>query len=227
MTIDHSTLPKNVRRWLDKVSPVEISIPKKLVNTQEGEMDIRGKWIPFTAQTVYQSQPFSFAWRAKFKVMPGVWLVAKDGHNSASGWGGAKLWGIIPMGGRTDPEVLTMQVVRSLAELPWNFQLLLALPNLTWNDSDDTTFEVRSIFEGQEVSVSFELNGENEIIRAFGKRHYDVPDDFVEAGWQYEFSDYGEYEGVHIPTSAVARYDKPDGVWEYWRGRITSVVVEY
>lgn len=227
MTIDRFTLPQNVRRWLDKAVPVDVGSPNKILNTQQGEMDIRGKWIPFTAQTINQPRPFSFVWKARFKVMPGVWLIAEDGHNAERGWGGAKLWGIIPMGGRNSPEVLRMQVVRSLAELAWNPQFVLTVPGLEWKDTDDTTFEVRSVFEGQEVLVSFELNEENEIIRAFGKRHYDVPDGFVEARWQYEFSDYGEYGGVHIPASAVARYEKPDGVWEYWRGRITSVVVEY
>ena len=226
MIKDYSTFPSNVRRWLDKAISTDAPVPNKILNRQAGEMDIRGNWMPFTAQTCYQLQPFTFVWKARFKVLPGVWLTAEDGHNSEGGWGGAKLWGIIPLGGRNDPEVLTIQVVRSLAELPWNPQFALAIPNLEWADTGDMTFTVQAIFGGQEVSVNFEINGDDEIVRAFGQRHYDVPGGFVESGWHYQFADYRDYGGVHIPGSVVATYDKADGAWEYWRGRITSVAAE-
>jgi hypothetical protein len=224
MPISRTALPRNVRRWLDKAIPIDHLAPTRTLNTQEGEMDIRGKWMSFTAKTLYQPQPFTFVWKAQFTLLPGVWLTAEDGHDSENGWGGAKLWGIIPMGGRSTPEVFAMQVVRSLAELPWNPQFALTVPNLEWHDTSDMTFQVQAVLGDQRASVGFELNGDDEITRAFGRRHYDVPDGFVEAEWQYEFSDYREFGEVCIPASAVASYDKPEGVWEYWRGRITSVM---
>jgi len=225
MTIDRSTLPASVRRWLDCSSPSDAPIPRKISNTQEGEIDIRGKWTPFAARTCYQRRPFTFVWKARVKLGPGVWVIAEDGHDDEGGWGGSKLWGIIPMGGRTDPEVFAMQLVRSLAELPWTPQFALALPELEWQDTSDTTFTVRTTGI-QEVSVSFELDGDGDIIRASGKRYYDVSAGFARAPWHYDFSDHRNYDGVRIPTSAVAAYDKPDGQWVYWRGKITSVVSE-
>ena len=223
MKINHFTLPENVRRWLDKAIPSNTPVPNKILNTQVGEMDIRGKWMPFTAQTATQAQPFSFVWQARFKVMPGVWIKAEDGHNSEKGWGGAKLWSIIPMGGRDSLEVFKMQLVRSLAELPWNPQFALAIPNLQWQDIDEKTFNVQLKLTDGAVSVSFELNEHDDVIRTFGKRYYDVPDGFVEADWHYIFSDHRDFEGVRIPASAVATYNKSEGSWEYWRGNIASV----
>jgi len=226
MTIDRSTLPPNVRRWLDLSFPSDIPMPKRVFNMQEGEIDIRGNWIPFTAKTTYERQPITFVWKARININAGMWVIAEDGHDNKGGWGGSKLWGIIPIGGRKDPEVFRMQLVRNLAELPWIPQFALALPNLEWNDTNDSTFEVRTIIGDQEISISFELNGENEIIRASGKRHYDVPNGFVEVPWYYDFSDYRSYDSVRIPTSAVATYEKSDGQWVYWRGIITSLVSE-
>ena len=226
MTINRSSLPSNVRRWLDRSFPTNAPIPNRILNTQEGEMDIRGKWMPFTAKTFNQVQPFTFIWKARFNMIPGIWLIAEDGHDNERGWGGAKLWGIIPMGGRKDPEVFTMQLVRSLAELPWKPQFALAIPTLEWNDTSDATFEVRTVKGNQEISVCFELDGDGEIIRASSKRHYDIPNGFIEAPWRYDFSDHRDYGGIRIPASAVATYDKSDGPWVYWRGRITSVVSE-
>lgn len=127
------------------------------------------------------------------------------------------------MGGRRGPEVTRMQLVRSLAELPWKPQFALAQPELKWSDTGDTTFQVRTATGNQEISVSFELNRDGEIVGASSNRHYDVPDGFIEAPWRYDFSDHREYEGIRIPASAVATYEKADGPWEYWRGRITSM----
>jgi hypothetical protein len=68
-----------------------------------------------------------------------------------------------------------MQLVRSLGELPWTPGFVLAMPKLTWDNTSDTTFEVRTDAGNQAISVSFELNGEDEIVRASGLRYYDVP----------------------------------------------------
>jgi hypothetical protein len=73
----------------------------------------------------------------------------------------------------------------------------------------------------QEVSVNFKLNGDNEITQASSKRHYDVPDGFVEVPWRVDYSDYREFGSARIPMSAVARYEKTDGQWVYWKGKIT------
>ena len=51
MSIDRSTLPPNVRRWIDRCVPVQAPIPDQILNTQEGEIDVRGKWMGFTART--------------------------------------------------------------------------------------------------------------------------------------------------------------------------------
>jgi hypothetical protein len=223
MTIDRSSLPPNVRRWLDRSLPADAPIPDRILNEQEGEMDIRGKWMPFTAETRYQAQPPAFVWKARFSMLPGVWLIAEDGHDEERGWGGAKLWGIVPMGGRKGPEVSAMQWVRSLAKVPWKPQFALAVPTLEWSDTGDTAFDVRTAVGDLAISVRFELDTDGDIVRASSKRYYDVPDGFVEAPWRYGFSDHRDFGGIRMPASAVATYVKSDGAWEYWRGRITSV----
>jgi hypothetical protein len=187
-------------------------------------MEIRGKWIPFTATTVDQAQPFTFGWKARLNVLPGVWLIAEDRHDGEKGGGGAKLWGIISMGGRQDQEAFSMQLIRSLAELPWKPHFVLLIPTLRWSDTGDRTFSVQTAIGGQNVSVSFGLDSSGDVRRAYGKRHLDVPEGYVELPWHYCFSDHQEIGGVRLPTAAVATYEKPDGPWTYWRGRVTSVV---
>jgi hypothetical protein len=128
------------------------------------------------------------------------------------------------MGKLTDSEVLTLQLVRNLGELPWLPSFVLVDPTLTWTDAGENAFEVRSTAGDREVRVRIDINDQGDVIRASSpSRPYDVPDGFAEAPWYYEFSDHQDYNGVRIPAAAVATYDKEEGPWEYFRGRITSV----
>ena len=89
-------------------------------------MDVRDRWTEFKAAGVYSANPLHFDWKARLNMLPGVWIMAEDGHKAGAGWGGARLWGLFSMGRRTDPEVLKTQVVRNLAELAWLPTLALA-----------------------------------------------------------------------------------------------------
>ncbi len=221
MNLNH--LPPNVRRWLARSLATDHQVPNRISNVQEGKINVRGKWLPFTASTVYKQDPISFIWKANLSLNPAIWIIAEDGHDGQKGWGGAKLWGFVPMGGRKGAEVLAMQVVRSLAELPWQPQFAPFMPNLEWTDSGENRFEVRTNIGAESIAVSFELSGDDEIISASAQRYYDVPDGFVKVPWHVTFSDYKLFDDVRMPETAVATYEKQEGPWEYWHGRITSV----
>jgi hypothetical protein len=225
--VSRTSLPPTTQRWLDAALPVSIDIPGTIRIEQEGSMDIRGRWTPFSAQGIYKASPLSFNWRARFRMMRGVWITAEDGHLDGQAWGSARLWGIFSMGSRTDPEVLTSQVVRNLGELPLLPSFVLVDPSLRWTEVGENAFEVRSGAGEQEVMVHFEINKKGDVIRAFSpSRPYDVPDGYVLAPWHYEFSEHQEFAGVRIPSAVVAIFEKDDGPWEYFQGRVTSVTFE-
>ena len=223
MTMNQTALSPNALRWLKHSLSTNSPIPNQITNSQEGEIEVRGKWMPFTANTIYRQNPDSFIWKARLSLNPAVWVVAEDGHDGEIGWGGSKLWGFVPMGRRKGAEVFSMQVVRSLAELPWKPQFALASPTLEWTDSGENSFDVRAMAADESVSVRFTLNKDGEIMRASSQRYYDVPNGFVKVPWHYAFSNYMDFDGVWLPATAVATYEKQDGPWEYWRGRIMSV----
>lgn len=187
-------------------------------------MEFRGRCTPFAASGIYQAALLSFNWQARFRVLPGVRIVAEDGHSSGQGWGGARLWGILPMGTRTGPEVLATQLVRNLAELAWLTSFVLADPSLAWRDAGETAFEVRSRAAEREVMVRFEIDDAGDVVRAYSpSRPYDVPGGYAEAPWRYEFSGHRAFGWVRIPAEAVATFEKDDGAWEYFRSRVLSV----
>lgn len=225
--VARASLPGAARRWLGAALPRDLDLPATIWIDQEGTMELRGNWTPFTARGIYKAPPLSFNWRARFQMLPGVWIVAEDGHQDGQGWGGAKLWGFVPMGKSTDPEVLATQLVRNLAELAWLPSFALADPALVWADAGDSAFEVKRSAGDWEAQVRFEINDAGDIIRATSPaRPYDVPGGYAEAPWRYEFSEHRDFGGVRIPAAGVATFAKPGGDWEYFRGRITSVTYE-
>jgi hypothetical protein len=222
-----ASLPAAAQRWLEKALPVDFVPPLSVTIEQEGELEIRGKWTPFRAKGAYKAPPLSFNWQARLRMLPGVWIVAEDGYRGGQSWGGAKLWGIVPMSKRTDPEVLTTQVVRNLGELPWLPSLALSDSTLEWNDAGDSVFEIRCAAGDEEIIVRFDIDEQGDVIRAFSpSRPYDIPEGCAEAPWNYAFGGHREFGGVRIPASAVATYDKEDGAWEYFRGRVVDVAYE-
>ena len=97
MNVNH--LSSHARRWLTGSLSMNNPVPNRILNSQEGEIDVRGKWMSFTANTIYQRKPVSFIWKARLNLMPVAWVIAEDGHDEEKGWGGSKLWGFVPMGG--------------------------------------------------------------------------------------------------------------------------------
>ena len=84
-----TSLPPAARRWIKHVLPADAATPSRIRIRQEGTMEVRGRWMPFTGEGVYDGPPLSFRWQAKLQMMAGVWIVAEDGHAKGEGWGGA------------------------------------------------------------------------------------------------------------------------------------------
>lgn len=225
--MDISTLepfPPAARRWLEHVLPDRSVVPSRIRISQVGEMDIRGNWTPFSAEGIYQGSPLSFNWKARLAMLRGVWITAEDGHANGQGWGGARLWGFLPMGRRTDPEVLTTQLVRNIGELAWLPELALSDPELEWRDAGDNAFEIYYRAGETDALVRFEINDEGDITQATSpSRPYDISGGYAHAPWHYQFSEHRNFNQVRLPAKAVATYERGDGPWEYFHGQITAV----
>ena len=135
-------LPVAARRWLDAAVPSGVPDRSRVWVGQRGSMDADGRWLSFTGTGTYEARPLSYDWRARLRLMLGVWALVRDGYAGDEGWGGAWLYGIKSMGQRTGPEVLVTQVIRNLAELAWVPDLARAEPTLRWSDAGERAFEI-------------------------------------------------------------------------------------
>ena len=215
-------LPLAARRWLDRATPRGQAELSHIAMSQTGTLESAERWLEFRSEATYRPNPLAFEWRARMKVMLGLWVIATDGHAGGDGWGGAKLWGFKSIGAKSGPEVHATQLIRNIAELVWLPEIALADHRLRWGGGADT-FEIRADAADREVLVRFEVDQAGDITRAHSPaRPYDVPDGFEDAPWRYDLSDHRQIDGVRMPASVVATYLLPDEPWEYLRAQVTS-----
>jgi len=221
---ERATLPPAARRWLDRAAPASTSTPTHVAISQRGQLESGERWLDFRSEGTYRTDPLAFEWRARLRVMLGIWVIATDGHADGEGWGGAKLWGIRSLGQRSGPEVLATQLIRNIAELAWLPDLATADPALVWTEAGEDAFEISADIPGRKVEVRFDLDSGGDVVRASSPaRPYDVPEGYEDAPWACEFSDHRDFGGLRVPASVVATYDLPDEPWEYFRAEIVSI----
>ena len=61
--VSRASLPAAAQRWLERALPQHLDLPSSILIEQEGTMDIRGKWTPFTAKGTYKASPYHSAGR--------------------------------------------------------------------------------------------------------------------------------------------------------------------
>jgi hypothetical protein len=216
--------PAAARRWLEAALPADAPDRSRIWVGQRGSMDANGQWLSFKGTGTYEARPLSYDWRARLRLMLGVWALIKDGYSEDEGWGGAWIYGIKSMGQRRGTDVLVTQMIRNLAELVWVPDLARSEPSLRWSDAGDRAFEISRSAGEREVRVRFDIDDQGDVIRASSSfRPYDVPDGYAEAPWRCDFGDPRDFGGVRMPSSVTATYEHDDGAWEYFRGEITSV----
>ncbi len=216
-------LPIAARRWLERAAPSGQASLSHIAMGQTGTLESNGRWLEFRSEATYRPDPLAFEWRARLRIMFGIWVLATDGHADGDGWGGAKLWGLKSVGGRSGPEVHAIQLIRNIAELAWMPDVALADGTLRWDGSEET-FEIRADAADREVLVRFDVDPAGDITRAYSPaRPYDVPEGFEEAPWRYDLGDHREIDGVRVPASVVATYLLPAEPWEYLRAQVTGM----
>ena len=223
-------LPEPADRWLRRTLPrgAPKHPPHQIRLQQKGEMGLRGTWTPMRADGVYDATDLGFVWRASLEIRPAFVVKATDGLDDRTGWGEARLWGVVPLGRRKrGPEVARAQLVRNLAEVVWVPHLVVAHPELVV-DHDERSFTLAGRAAGAEARVRIVVDeGGDAVAAEADARPYDVPGGgYEQAPWRCDFADHALMSGIRVPMTAEARFDKQTGPFVYWRARITAVAIE-
>ncbi|MFY9270166.1 MAG: DUF6544 family protein [Candidatus Manganitrophaceae bacterium] len=60
-----------------------------------------------------------------------------------------------------------------------------------------------------------------------GARYRTVNGVLVATPWQGRFWNYEVRNGMRIPLEGEVAWEPPEGLWPYWRGRVTEIVYQF
>jgi hypothetical protein len=222
-------VPVLARRYLDRALPGGASVPRRLRIGQEGTMRLKpgGRPLRFTAVEEFAVEEVAFSWRARFPILPLVYLRVVDGYAAGAGHLEARLFGLVPVMRARGKEISEGEAYRYLAELPWVPHAILANRRLEWRELDAHAVEVATRVGAARPAVKVEFDAAGDIVGTrCDARPYREGRTSASRPWAGTFGDYAVIGGVRIPTRAEVRWELPDGAFTYWRGTVTSLEIE-
>jgi hypothetical protein len=223
--VTREVLPQPIRRYVERAVLDPEGRPGLLRFAQSGEMQLRpGRWLPFEAQQEARVDRIEFMWRARFSFAPLVSVRVRDWYRDGQGGLEGRLFGLIPIVRAAGPETARSEAMRYLAELPWFPHAILHNRDLEWHEIEPNSVEVATRGGDLEAAVTLHFDGAGDIAgasasnrpRQEGKR-------FVERPWVGAFGDYNELGGVRVPTWAEVSWELPEGLFTYFRAKVTGL----
>ena len=206
----------------------ETPVPSTVWLRQCGEMrpKVGDPWRLFTAEQVISIHRPGFAWLARMSAAPLASARILDCYVDGEGLLEARLFGSLRLARAAGPQAAKGELMRYLAELAWVPHAMLHNPQLSWREIDATTVEVSAKCQAgpARIRLIFE-NGEITRIEADDRPRM-VGRRIVPTRWQGRCCDYREMNGCRIPTRVVVSWLLDEGLFGYWRGRVTAYRVK-
>jgi hypothetical protein len=198
--------------------------PRTATMTQSGTMWQKpgGSPMHFTAQQTNATANPDFIWRARFSPLGSMQIAdyVVDGQGGLEG----KLLGLVTLVDTVGTgDVLQGQLMRYLAELPWNPDAILTNRSLEWTVVDARTLKAAVTVQDVRAEVTFHLDADGRIESAGADaRPRDENGKTVLRPWHGRFWDYRAVEGRQIPFQGEVAW-VVDGIdFVYWRGALDA-----
>jgi len=225
-TAAHETgpqLPELVGAYLARSLPPAGPTPAVVRVRQSGEMwkSPGARAMRFEATEEFRCDRVSFCWRARFPILGPVAMRVVDGFDGGTGRLRVSLLGL-PLQQQAGRETDVGEAMRYLAELAWAPQAIAANRELEWRTAGERAVEV--VYDaGVTARVRWEFDDAGDPVRMTGTRPFPTGKGFVELPWGGDFRDFRDFSGTRAPTVGEAWWQRPEGRFVYWRGRIETL----
>ncbi len=219
-------LPPAARRWL------EAAIHPSPVPTGDDpgptRLHVRGsicrapgsRWMDWKGRQSFDAGRLGFRWQARLRLARVAWIDAEDRLDVDGGYGGARLFGVVPVGSARGPEVTRSQLVRNLAELAFAPLAASRARGLVWSADGEGAFTLAAPAIDSDATVRVTVDDAGDVQMA---RSPDRPRDQGRLGYLHEpyRLDFDHHErrssGERVPMRASGTFETADGDWPYWQ----------
>jgi len=225
-------LPAPVQRYFQKVLRDGQPMVSRAKFSQQGQFNMSEtevKWNPFTATQVAIAQPPGFDWDGHIQMVPGLNTFVHDTYRSGVGNLHASLLGLFTVAAMHDtPELNQGELMRFFAEAAWYPTALLPSQGVLWEAIDDNCARGTLTDGATTVSIVFRFNSEGTIdtFRA-DARYGTFGGKLVAMPWCGRMWEYAVRDGMYIPLNGEVGWERPEGTWLYYKGRVIEIEYEF
>ncbi len=225
-------LPAPVQRFFRKVLKDGQPLIASVNLSQKGQFNMSEtevKWNPFTATQIVITQGPGFDWDGHIQIVPGLNTLVHDTYRSGVGNLHASLLGLFTVADMHDTSELNQgELMRFFAEATWYPTALLPSQGVLWEAIDQHSARGTLTDGKTTVSLVFRFNAEGtiETFRAdarygtFGGKLSAMP-------WCGRMWDYAVRDGMYIPLNGEVGWERSEGIWLYYKGRVTEIEYEF
>jgi hypothetical protein len=191
-------------------------------------MALDASWEPFASVQHFTVHRPGFVWDARIRMAPLVDVRVRDSYVDGHGGMLARALGVITVVDQSaTPHIDAGSLHRYLLESAWFPTALLPSQGVRWEAIDDRSARATLTDAGISVSMDAHFGERGEIVRVEAERLRDVDGAGVPTPFVARVGRYERIDGMMIPTQGAVEWILPEGVWQFWRGRIASARYEF
>lgn len=218
-------LPEPVQRYLRYSNVIGTPIPSTVRLTQAGR--IRGapdaNWMALEAEETYTTNPPAFVWRAWFPRRQLPFVLGRDEYAGARGSILMKMAGTFAVANEHGAELGPAGLMRYLNEMMW-FPAAFLGTNVTMTQVDSHSFNVTIADSGVTASATLFIDAEGRLTN-FRATRYNTGSRSMET-WETPIRDYGDYNGMRLPSRGEGVWKLPSGDFSYIDLEILTVAYD-
>lgn len=215
-------LPEPVQRWLRWSDVVGKPIPTSVRLRQTGTFRLGEgkKWMPFTAEEYYTTNPPGFVWSTSMEMFPLVSITGRDRYTAGTGDINMRVLGLISVSHKSGGALNQGALLRYLNEMMW-FPAAALRPYISWTQIDSTSAKATMTAGDITGDAIFFFDEAGRITNMTADRENDAKGKRLP--WSTPITAYGEFGEIRIPTEGTAIWQYETSEFPYVRLRVTEI----
>ena len=195
--------------------------------TQRGELRtaLGARWMPFTAEEVYDTRRSCFRWNARLGGGRLGWVDVTDAYERGHGYLVMKLGGLVPVKKIVGPDMDKSELQRYLGSVVTYAPAIVNHASLEWTATATRTLRVRDREDPTAATVDLDLGEDERPLRCHADRPRLVGKQSILTPWFGTCAEFRAWEGFKMASRVEAGWQLPTGPFVYYRSEITSFTV--
>lgn len=225
-----ASLPTPVQRYLEKAVAGRTQFIQRVRLRHGGQFrpSLDGKWLPIHGQQYFNADPPGFIWWGRVRMLPGVWIDARDRSVGGEGNMWVTFESTITIADSRGPELDQGALLRLLGEMAWFPTVFIDDRYVEWTAIDDRRAAATLRAGGRTVSANFTF-GPDGFPDAFMAERYRDTGGGKSALTPFvgRIGDFRPIDGVLVPFRVVGAWVVDGEAKEYARFEVEEIQFDW